>query len=61
MEEGFECEIRVDGARLGQVTEFKYLRSVLESGTDVNEYLGMWGVEGKLQVLSGHGRAVVIL
>ena len=54
MEEGFECEIRVDGARLGQVTEFKYLRSVLESGTDVNEYLGMWGVEGKLQVLSGH-------
>ena len=35
-EEGLECEICVDGVRLEQVSEFKYLRCVLgESGTDV--------------------------
>ena len=33
-EEGAECEVRVDGMRLEHVSEFKYLRCVLnESGT----------------------------
>ena len=37
-EEGLECEIRVDGVRLEQVSDFKYLKCVLdESGTDVAE------------------------
>ena len=34
-EEGLECEVHVDGIRLEHVSEFKYLRCVLdESGTD---------------------------
>ena len=34
-EEGLECEVCVDGMRLEHVSEFKYLRCVLdESGTD---------------------------
>ena len=34
-EEGMECEVHVGGVRLKHVSEFKYLRSVLdESGTD---------------------------
>ena len=37
-EEGMECEIHLDGARMEQVSEFKYLGCVLnESGTDVAE------------------------
>ena len=33
--DGLECEIHVDGARLEHVSEFKYLECVLdESGTD---------------------------
>ena len=34
-DEGLECEIRVDGTRLEQLSEFKYLGCALnESGTD---------------------------
>ena len=33
-EEGLECEVHVDGIRLGHVSEFKYMGCVLnESGT----------------------------
>ena len=35
VEEGLECEVRVDGIRLEHVSEFKYLKRVLdESATD---------------------------
>ena len=38
-EEGLECEVRVDGICLYHVSEFKYLRCVLdELGTDGTEY-----------------------
>ena len=34
-EEGLDCEVHIDGIRLEHVSEFKYLRCVLdESGTD---------------------------
>ena len=34
-DEGLECEVHVDGVRLEHVSEFTYLRCVLdESGTD---------------------------
>ena len=37
-EEGLECEVYVDGINLEHVSEFKYLRCVLnESGTDEAE------------------------
>ena len=37
-EEGLECKVRVDGMRLEHVSEFKYLRCVLnESGTNEAE------------------------
>ena len=37
-----ECEVHVDGIRSEHVTEFKYLRCVLdESGTDGAECSGM--------------------
>ena len=38
-EEGFECEVHVDGFRLEHVSKLKYLGSVLdESGTEEAEY-----------------------
>ena len=37
-EEGLECEVHVDGVRLGHVSEFKYSGCVLdEAGTDGEE------------------------
>ena len=37
-EEGLGCEVRMDGARLEQVSELKYFRCVLdESSTDISE------------------------
>ena len=37
-EEGLECEVHVDGIRLDHVSEFKYLRCILdESGIDGSE------------------------
>ena len=37
--EGLECEVYVDGIRLGHVSEFKYSGCVLdEAGTDDTEY-----------------------
>ena len=37
-EEGLECEVRVDGIRLENFSEFRYLECVLdESGTDLAE------------------------
>ena len=37
-EEGFECEVSLEGVRLKHVSEFKYLICILdESGTDVAE------------------------
>ena len=32
-EEGFECEVRVDGIRLKHVSEFKYLGCVLDESS----------------------------
>ena len=52
-EEGLECEVHVDGIRLEHVSEFKFLRCVLdESGTD--------GAECSRKVTSGRRVAGVI-
>ena len=44
VEEGLECEVHVDGIRLEQVSEFKYLVQVQ------TECSGRWRVGGGLQV-----------
>ena len=52
-EEGLECEVHVDGIRLGHVLESKYLECVLdESGTD--------GAEGSRKAVSGRKAAGAI-
>ena len=53
-EEGLESEVHVDGIRLEQVSEFKYLGCVLdESGTDGQSVVGRWRVGGEWQVPLG--------
>ena len=42
-EEGLKCEVHVDCIRLEYVSEFKYLRCVLDkSGTDGQNAVGRW-------------------
>ena len=40
-EEGFECEVHVDEIRLEHVSEFKYLKCVLDKCTDVQVLSGL--------------------
>ena len=53
-EEGLECEVHVDGIRLEPVSEFKYLRCVMdESGTSGQNVVERWRVGGRWQVPLG--------
>ena len=52
-EEGLKCEVRVDGTRLKQVSELKYVGFVLdESRTDGAGVAGRWRVGVKSWLLS---------
>ena len=40
-EEGLECEVHVDGIHLENVSEFKYLRCVLDEAGTVSQNLNI--------------------